>query len=159
MPKDQKDASGVDIYRLLLEASKRREREKKTRLLQSLGVKEFFEEGSIRIDMKICKGVECKLCIKACPTNALYWKAGEVGIQEELCVYCTACVWSCVVDNCIQVTRRRTKDRNESFSNPKEVLRLLNNVNSRKTMDRLKSRFPDLETYLKRHSRRFNLGK
>jgi len=153
VPKDQKDASGIDIYGLLLEASKRREREKKTRLLQSLGVKEFFEEGSIKIDKKTCKGVECKLCIKACPTNALYWKAGEIGIQEELCVYCTACVWGCIVDNCIQVTRRRPNGGNESFSNPKEVLRLLNIINSRKRVDRLKSHFPDLETYLKRHSR------
>jgi len=153
MSKDQKDASGVDIYRLLLEASKRREREKKTKLLQSLGVKEFFEEGSIRIDKKTCKGVECKLCIKACPTNALYWRDGEVGIQGELCVYCTACVLSCVIDNCIQVTRRRPDDGNESFSNPKDVLRLLNNINSRKRLDLLKSRFQDLETYLKRHSR------
>jgi len=153
MSKNQRGASGTDIYRLLLEASKRREREKKTRLLQSLGVKEFFEEGSIKIDMKTCKGVECKLCIKACPTNALYWRDGEVGIQMELCVYCTACVLSCVVDDCIRVTRRRPNAGNESFSNPKDVLRLLNTINSRKRMDLLKSRFPDLETYLKRHSR------
>jgi len=152
MSKNQEGASGIDIYRLLLEASKRREREKKTRLLQSLGVKEFFEEGSIKIDMKTCKGVECKLCIKACPTNALYWRDGEVGIQDELCVYCTACVWNCVVDNCIQVTRRRPNEGNESFSSPREVLRLLNNINSRKRVGLLKSRFPDLETYLKRHS-------
>lgn len=153
MPKGQKDASGVDIYRLLLEASKRRERERRAQLLQSLGVKEFFEEGSIRIDMKTCRGAECKLCIKACPTNALYWKAGEVSIQGELCVYCAACVWSCVVDNCIQVTRRRPNGGNESISNPKEVLRLLNTINSKKRVGRLKSRFPDLDTYLKRHGR------
>jgi ferredoxin len=77
MPKKQDETPSIDIYGRLLEASKRKKREKRAQLLQSIGVKEFFEEGNIKIDMKTCKGVECKLCIKACPTNALYWKTGE----------------------------------------------------------------------------------
>jgi len=124
--------SNLDIYQLLQEASRKRESERKAQILQSLGVKEFFEEGNIRIDKNTCKGVECKLCIEACPTNALYWKAGEVGIVKELCVYCAACVWSCVVDNCIQVTRKRPNGETEKISTQKEVLALLDNVNSKK---------------------------
>ncbi|MFQ5759035.1 MAG: 4Fe-4S binding protein, partial [Candidatus Bathyarchaeia archaeon] len=93
----------VDIFQLLEEASKKERREKKEKLLQSVGVKEFFEEGSIQINTSICDGVECKLCIEACPTNALYWRSGKIGVVEELCVFCTACVLSCIVDDCIKV--------------------------------------------------------
>jgi len=149
---ESKDLS-LDIYQLLQEASRKRERERKTRLLQSIGVKEFFEEGNIRIDKNTCKGVECKLCIEACPTNALYWKTGEVGIAEELCIYCAACVWSCVVDDCVQVSRRRPNSGTEKFSTQREVLMLLDNINSRKRVGRLKSRFPDVETFLRRYGK------
>ena len=153
MPENK--GSSLDIYQLLQEASKKRERERKTRLLQSIGVKEFFEDGNIQIDKNTCKGVECKLCIEACPTNALYWKTGEIGIAEELCVYCAACVWSCVVDNCIQVDRRRPNAGTERFSTQREALMLLHNINSRKRVNRLKSRFPDIEAFLKRHGKWF----
>jgi len=70
--------SGANIYDLLLQASEKKEKEKKEKraeLLKSMGVKEYFEEGSIEIDMRTCRGLECDLCIEACPTNALYWKA------------------------------------------------------------------------------------
>jgi len=142
-------SSSVDIYQLLLEASKRRKREKRTRLLQSIGVKEYFEEGSIKIDMRTCKGTECELCIKACPTNALYWRSGEIGVVEELCVFCGACVLNCIVDNCMQVMRRRPDGEVERFGTPREVLTLLNNINSRKRAERVKTRFRDAEAYLK----------
>jgi len=128
----ESEGSSLDIYQLLQEASRKRESEGKTQLLQSIGVKEFFEEGNIRIDKNTCKGVECKLCIEACPTNALYWKAGEVGIVKELCVYCAACVWSCVVDNCIQITRKRPNGETEKICTQKQVLTLLDNINSKK---------------------------
>jgi len=141
----------VDIHQLLLEASKRRERETRAQLLQLMGVKEFFEGGSIQIDMKTCKGVECNLCIEACPTKALYWKAGEIGIQRELCVYCAACVWSCIVDDCIRVERRRPNGKTERFSSPREVFRLLDSINSQKRVERMESRFPDLEAFLSRY--------
>jgi len=143
--------SSVNIYDLLLQASEKEKKEKRAELLKSMGVKEYFEEGSIEIDMKTCKGLECNLCVEACPTNALYWRAGEIGIVEDLCVYCAACVFNCVVDNCIRVRRKRSNGEVEKFSTPRDVLTLLNNINSGKRRDRLRSRFPTVEDYLKRY--------
>ncbi|MGQ9459947.1 MAG: 4Fe-4S binding protein [Candidatus Bathyarchaeaceae archaeon] len=152
---EKTDNSSANIYELLLEASEKKKREKKekrTELLKSMGVQEYFEEGNIKIDMKTCRGIECNLCVEVCPTNALYWKAGEIGIVEDLCVYCTACVFNCVVDNCIQVTRKRPNGKIEKFSTPRDVLTLLNNTGSGKRSERVKSRFPTAEDYLKRYS-------
>ena len=148
------DDSSVNIYELLLEASekkKKEKREKRAELLKSMGVKEYFEEGSIRIDMTTCKGLECNLCVEACPTNALYWKAGEIGIEEDLCVYCSACVFNCIVDNCVKVTRKRPNGKIEKFSTPRDVLILLHEINSGKRSERLKGLFPTSEEYLKRY--------
>lgn len=143
--------SGADIYQLLLEASKKKRREKRAQLLEPIGIKEFFEEGSISIDKRTCEGVECKLCIEACPTNAIYWKSGEVGIVEELCVFCTACVSNCIVDNCIRVSRKRPNGETEIFSTPSDVLTLLNSIESKKRVNIIKSRFPTIEAYLERY--------
>ena len=153
MPKKQNSGSSVDIYKLLLEASEKKKKEKKAQLLQSVGVKEYFGEGNITINMKTCKGVECKLCIEACPSNALFWKAGEIGIVEDLCVFCAACVFSCIIDDCIQVSRKRPNGEIEKFSSPRDVLTLLRHINSRKTIDRVKSIFPTPESYLERYGR------
>jgi ferredoxin len=146
----------VDIYGRLLQAAERKRREKlekRKALLESLGVKEFFEEGKIKIDMKTCKGVECKLCIKACPTNALYWKTGEVGMTEGLCVYCTACVLNCMVDNCIEVERKRADGQTERFSAPDQVRALQERVNSQRRENIVAGVFPDQEAYLKRYNK------
>jgi len=151
---EKTDNSGANIYELLLEASekkKKEKREKRAELLKSMGVEEYFEEGNIKIDMKTCRGRECNLCVEACPTNALYWKAGEIGIVEDLCVYCAACVLNCVVDNCIEVTRKRPNGKIERFSTPRDVLTLLHYIDSRKRSDRVRSRFPTPEDYLKRY--------
>jgi len=142
---------GIEIFQLLLEASKKRERMERTQLLQSIGVKENFDEGSIWINWKTCRGVECRLCIDACPTNALYWREGDVGIAKELCIFCVACVGVCIVDDCIRVNRKRPNGEIERFNNAREVLMLLCNINSRKAVERTKSRFPDAEAYLKRY--------
>lgn len=153
MPKKTEN-SGANIYDLLLQASEKKEKEKKEKraeLLKSVGVKEYFERGGIEIDMKTCKGLECNLCVEACPTNALYWKAGKIGIVEDLCVYCAACVLNCIVDNCIRVRRKRSNGKIENFSTPREVLRLLHNINSGKRCDRLRSIFPSAEDYLERY--------
>ncbi|MEM2594310.1 MAG: 4Fe-4S binding protein, partial [Candidatus Bathyarchaeia archaeon] len=96
----------IDIFHMLSEESKKRKARRKE-LLKTIGVKEYFSEGRIEIDNKICQGIECKLCIKACPTNALYWSYGRVNLVEDLCIYCAACVLSCIVDNCIKVMRKR----------------------------------------------------
>jgi len=155
MPKKTSNGENMDIYKLLSEASERKKKEKRTELLRSVGVKEIFEDGSIKIDMKTCKGVECKLCIEVCPTNALYWRTGEVGVTEELCVYCTSCVLNCMVDDCIEVTRKRPNGEKEVFNKPQDVLILLDNINSRNRVKALKMLFPDEETYLKRYCKHF----
>jgi len=137
----------LDIFQMLYESAKKR-LEEKARLLDSLGVKEYFSEGSIRINKRTCKGIECKLCIEACPTNALYWGYGDVKIIEDLCIYCAACVLSCIVDNCIQVKRKRTDGKNENFGTPSEVSKLLKNISSKKRLDVTNRRFPSIERYL-----------
>jgi Na+-translocating ferredoxin:NAD+ oxidoreductase RNF subunit RnfB len=64
-----------------------------------------------------------KLCIKACPTNALFWKAGMVGIIEELCIYCGACVLNCIVDDCIKIVRKDQTVRLKGSADQKGSLR------------------------------------
>jgi len=140
MSKKHDEKATMDIYGLLLEASKKKRLEKRAQLLKSLGVKEFFEDGKFSVDMKTCKGVECKFCIKVCPTNALYWKSnGEIGITEELCVYCASCVLNCMVDDCIKVERKRLNGEVERFSKPSDVLRVLEDVNTRNRIKTIES--------------------
>jgi len=149
MPKT-KDDSKVDIFQLLLETSEK-QKSRRAQLLEQLKVKEFFEEGSISVNTRTCQGLECELCIKLCPSKALYWRDGKVGIIEELCVYCGACVLCCIVDDCIKITRKRPDGKIESFSKPSEVVLLFNSINTQRRHDRLESLFPDAETYLKRY--------
>jgi len=153
MSKKQDETNSMDIYGLLLEASKKQKKAKREQLLKPIGVQEFFEEGNIRIDMKTCKGVECKLCIKACPTSALFWKTGEIGVTEELCVYCTSCVLNCMVDDCIQVERKRPNGEKERFSKPLDVFAFWERLNTRKRIDAVKMILPDEEAFLKRYRR------
>ncbi len=111
--------TAVDIYTLLLKA-KKRPSATRVEILNSMGVTKFFYEGgSLRIDMSRCVGVECKLCIKACPTNALYWEEAKVKLEEELCIYCSACVLNCIVDDCIVLVRRSSDGRTVRFSTPR----------------------------------------
>jgi len=149
--KNKLGSSSSDIFQLLLETAERERKQRREELLAPLGVKEFFVDGSITIDKRTCKGVECKLCIKACPTNALFWKTGEVGITKELCIYCGACVLNCIVDDCIKVSRKRTNGEVETFSTPRGVTLLQNSINAKKRLERVKSIFPTLEDYLKRY--------
>lgn len=153
MPKKD-ESSSANIFEMLLETSKSKEKKKRKELLEAAGTKEFFDEGSIEIDMKTCRGVECKLCIKACPTNALYWRAGEVGIARELCVYCAACVLNCIVDNCIKVKRKRSDGTVEVFSKPADVLTLQNKICSFRRKELIKSIFSNEEEYFKRYVNR-----
>jgi ferredoxin len=146
---ENNDNASVNIYDLLSESSEKEEKKKNRRveLLESIGVKDCFEEGSIKIDMRKCRGIECNLCVKACPTNALYWKAGEIGIEEDLCIHCTACVLSCCEDNCIRVTRKRPDGKTETFSTPKDVLKLNRSIISKKKRKAVKSIFENPEEY------------
>jgi len=141
----------IDIFKALLETSKKQRKAKREQLLKSVGVKEFFEEGGIKIDMKTCKGIECQFCIKVCPTKALYWKVGEIAIVDDLCVYCTSCVLNCMVDGCIQISRIRNNGTVERFKTPAEVLALGENTNTEKRIDTVKKLLPDEEAYLQRY--------
>ena len=157
MPTKDEEQS-VNIFDLLSEEApepeeKEKPKSRRAELLEPMGVEDLFEEGSIKIDMRTCRGIECNLCVKACPTNALYWKAGEIGIIDDLCVHCTACVANCMVDDCIRVTRKRPDGKTESFSNAKDVLELQCNINSRKRKTRVESLYPTVEEYFERHGK------
>jgi len=146
MPKES--PSSVDIFGLLSDSGEKAEKKKlREELLASAGMKDLFSEGKISINKRTCYGLECKLCIKACPTNALYWKQGEVGITEDLCVYCGACVLSCMIDDCIRVERKREDGKTERFSKPKDVLKLEQSINNKKRVERVKEVFPTADEY------------
>ncbi len=148
----QKTASTVDIFGLLSEDTDEKQKKKRRQeLLEPTGVKELFKEGAITINKFTCVGGQCKLCVKACPTNALYWKTGEVGITEDLCVYCGACVLNCMVDNCIKIERKREDDRTEWFSKPKDVIQLQEKLSAQKRLERVKAILPTLDTYCERY--------
>jgi ferredoxin len=151
MPK--KSSSSVDIFGLLSDSGEKAKKKRREELLASSGVKEFFAEGSISVDKRTCHGLECKLCIKACPTNALYWKAGVVGVVEDLCVYCGACVLSCMVDDCIKVERKREDGTIEKFGKPKDVIALGNKINAKKRVERVREIFPTAKEYCERYKR------
>jgi ferredoxin len=131
MNEDQESQAQVD------EEAERRQRRKE--LLEPTGVKELFKDGKISINKFTCVGGQCKLCIKACPTNALYWGTGKVGITEDLCVYCGACVLNCMVNDCIKVERKRVDGKIESFSKPRDVIILQERSNSRKRFERVRT--------------------
>ena len=148
----ERSASNVDIFSLLSEESPEQAKKKRRKeLLEPTGIRELFKEGKISINKFTCVGGQCKLCVKACPTNALYWSTGEVGITEDLCVYCGACVISCMVDNCIKIERKRENDEAENFSKPKDVLSLNEKINGKKRFERVQSVLPTAEKYCEKY--------
>ena len=114
-------------------------RKRRQELLAPTGVKELFKEGKIKINKFTCIGGQCKLCIQKCPTNALYWGTGEVGIIEDLCVYCAACVANCMVDNCIKIERTRDDGTTEKFSKAADVIKMDERLNTKKRFERVKT--------------------
>jgi ferredoxin len=150
----EKSPPNIDIFGLLLEkedkGTKKKQREE---LLASSGVKDYFAEGKISINKRTCWGLECKLCIKACPTNALYWKTGEIGIIHDLCVYCGACVLSCMVDDCIKIERKREDGKVERFGKLKDVVKTEDKINAKKRLQRVSEIFPTSEVYLEKYRR------
>jgi ferredoxin len=155
----QKNSPSIDIFDLLSDSGKKAEKTKekakeKTQREELLGtthVKDLFPEGTITINKYTCVGVQCKLCIKACPTNALYWTNNGIGVTEDLCVHCEACVLSCMVDDCIKVTRKREDGKEERFSKIKDVMVLENQENAKKRFQRISDVFPDTEEYCKKY--------
>ena len=147
----ENNSSSIDIFGMLSENKDETIKSQRKELLSSLGVKDLFKEGDISINKRTCWGLECKLCIKACPTNALYWQTGEVKIIKDLCVYCGACVLCCMVDDCIQVKRKRDNGRTEKFSKPKHVIKLDDRINSQKRVERILTLFPTIDKYCERY--------
>jgi NAD-dependent dihydropyrimidine dehydrogenase PreA subunit len=130
----------VDIFGLLSEGTVDSERKKnREALLAPTGVKDVFQDGKISINSHTCLGVQCKECIKVCPTTALYWGGGKVAIVEDLCVYCGACVLNCQVDDCIDLERKRDDGRIEKFSRSKEVVLFQKKANTNKRVQRVHS--------------------
>jgi ferredoxin len=156
MPKES--SSSVDIFDLLSNSGEKDEKaERKKRrqeLLASSKMKELFEDGKILINKRTCHGIECNLCVKACPTSALYWKAGEIAVTEDLCVYCGACVLCCMVDDCIRVERKRESGEVERFSKPKDVTKLEHSINAKKRFERVREVFPTADEYCAKYWRK-----
>ena len=152
MPKKSITTSRSNRSQLSARTWKKRKKKERLKLLSSLELKEFFADGSITINERTCHGIECRLCIKVCPTNALFWRAGEVGIIEDLCIYCGACVLSCIVDDCIKIVRERSTGEVEVFSKPKDFATLQHSINAKRRFDRTRDVFPKPEDYVKRYS-------
>ncbi|MGO8806373.1 MAG: 4Fe-4S dicluster domain-containing protein [Candidatus Bathyarchaeia archaeon] len=148
----EKTASPTDIFSLMSEESPEQAKKKQRHeLLEPTGVKDLFAEGRIDINNFTCVGVQCKLCIKACPTNALYWTNGKVAVIDDLCVHCGACVLNCMVDDCIKIERKREDGTKECFSKPKDVVALTDKLNSKRRLGRVKTIFPTAEDYRHRY--------
>lgn len=145
--------SSIDIFQLLIKTTEEEKRKRREELLKPLGIKEYFTDGEISVNMRICQGVECRLCIKACPTKALYWKDGEIEIIRDLCIYCGACVLNCMVDDCIKIRRKRPSGETEAFSKPSEFIKLEHKICKRKRLERVESVFPTPEKYLEKKRR------
>ena len=41
------------------------------------------------------KQINCRVCVEACPAEAIRLEAGRVAINAEACAHCGACVWQC----------------------------------------------------------------
>ena len=150
---EQHRSSAADIFQLLTETTEKENRKRRQELLEPLDLTEFFVDGSVSINQRTCRGVDCKLCIKACPTNALFWKGEGVGITPELCIYCGACVLSCIVDDCIKVERKRQGGKSEKFSRPNDFTALQHRISAKKRYERIeeiKSLLPKPEDCLKK---------
>jgi ferredoxin len=149
-----KPASTVDIFGLLSDDTDEKAKKKRRQeLLEPTGVKELFKDGSIKINKFTCVGGQCKLCVKACPTNALYWNSGQVGITEDLCVYCGACVLNCMVDDCIKIERIREDGKTERFGKPRDVIMLEEKINEQKRLERVKAVLPSVDEYCERYDK------
>jgi len=143
----------IDIFGLLAEDTASGSEKKKNReaLLAPTGVKDVFQDGKISINNYTCLGVQCKECIKVCPTTALYWGGGKVTIIEDLCVYCGACILNCQVDDCINLERTRDNGKIEKFSKSKEVLLFQKKANTNKRVQRVQSVILKPQDYYKQY--------
>jgi len=136
----QNKKADIDIFGSLTDGTVDSEKKKnREALLAPTGIRDVFQEGTININSYTCIGVQCKACIKVCPTNALYWGSGKIEIIKDLCVYCGACVLICQVDDCIKLERKRDNGKIEKFSKPIDVLHLQKKINTNKRVQRVRS--------------------
>jgi len=56
-----------------------------------------------------------------------------------------------MVDDCIKIKRKREDGTKEQFSKPKDVVALVEKVNSKKRLGRVKAIFPNSEDYCQRY--------
>jgi ferredoxin len=152
MPEESKPSkpTNIDIFQILSETLEKQKKKRREELLAPLNIQEFFAEGTITINRRTCRGIDCNLCTKVCPTNALFWKAGEIGVMEELCIFCGACVLSCIVDDCIRITRKRANGGIEIFSKPRDFMMLQHNIDAKKRRATILDTFQRPEHYFKR---------
>ncbi len=129
------------------ERKKRREE-----LLAPTGIKEHYKDGKININKFTCVGAQCKLCIPKCPTNALYWGTGEVGVIDDLCVYCGACVVNCMVDDCIKLERTLDDGTVEKISKTQDMVKLQERKNTRRRFKRVQNNAATLRRAYKQKS-------
>jgi len=156
----QKNSSSIDIFGMLSDSPKKpREKEtpQNTQRQELLAAtkykdKDLYPEGTITINKYTCVGLQCKLCIKACPTNALYWTNNGIEVIDDLCLHCDACVLCCMVDDCIKVTRKRPDGKTETFSKPKDVMVMVDKANAQKRLQRICDIYPTAEEYCKKHT-------
>ncbi|OYT52853.1 hypothetical protein B6U66_00740 [Candidatus Bathyarchaeota archaeon ex4484_135] len=140
----------IDIFGLMVEEEEKRKKALREEVLGALGVPDFFKGGSIWIDARKCYGRECDMCVKACPTKAIFWRGGQLVVQEEICLFCTACVANCMVEGCIRVRRTRPDGTVEEFSSLREVATLLRSISGRKALEAVEKIFPSLGDFLSR---------
>lgn len=76
----------------------------------------------------------CNLCVSSCPTNALYFFQ-KVNVQQELCVGCGACIFSCMYDGIIRITRTSESGIMEKFDSKRSFVLISNSENSRKRVN------------------------
>jgi NAD-dependent dihydropyrimidine dehydrogenase PreA subunit len=147
-----KRSPAINIFDLMAETEQTSAKTLRQELLETTKCKDKdrYPEGTITINKHTCVGVQCKLCIKACPTNALYWTNTGIGVTEDLCLHCEACVLCCMVDDCIRVTRKTAEGKTESFSKPKDVLTLTSQLNAQKRRQRISDVFPTTQDYIEK---------
>jgi len=143
-------SGGVDIFSLMVGEEEKRRKALREEVLGALGIPDFFVKGSVSIDTRKCYGRECDLCVKACPTRAIFWRGNELVVQEEICIFCTACVANCMVEGCIRVKRFRPDGTVEEFSTPREVVCLQKAIAGFRALEAVNKLFPSPEDFLRR---------
>jgi len=60
-----------------------------------------YNKGSITVRGHIC--IQCKICMKICPTDAIEFTDGHMTLDEDKCIACGECATKCP-QKCIAMT-------------------------------------------------------